>query len=254
MPYTLFLLALAGLVGFSGGMVGIGGIFIPPVMVEFFDASPHVIMGSTQTSFILPCSMAVYMLWRRGQFDGEVVLLLSLPGCVCTFLAARFLKPHLDGLMLSLLLSAAIIAAGFFLLQPVKQGKTALSRPARRAALLGLGFLGGFVAGVTGAGSNALMLPILALCGLPLLVNVAACQAYSTLTALFGTWGNLMHGAVDLGDAFWLSIGQMAGIWLGVRVAQRTSTAALTRIMAGVCIASGGFMCVKSAALLMARG
>ena len=240
---ALFLIVVSCVAGLLGGLTGIGGILIPPMLIGFAAISPHIAMGTTQASFFIPNILAIWMFARCGQLDMRLAAALSVLGAPLSFAGAN-LKPYLDAGILVGLLAVCIVAAGIVMLRPGAAGpqQRAFSFSRRRAALCALGGGVGLMAGITGSGANVLLVPAMLFLGIPPLLILAACQVYSMLICLFGTVGNFMHDAVDFGDAFWLTVGQLGGMWAGVRLAQRMNTGRLKKIMAWVCLLTGLFM------------
>ncbi len=68
---------------------------------------------------------------------------------------------------------------------------------------------------------------------------VAVGQAYIVAAALSGTVGNLMYGRLDYGILLGITVIQMIGTVLGVRLACRISQPLLRGIVAWVCIGIG---------------
>lgn len=245
MLYIVAIASLSCFAGVLGGITGTGGILIPPVLIECFGVSPHIAMGTAQASYVIPSMLAVGMFIRKGQLDKHVAVPLSLSGSVCTFASAAWLKPVLDGGVLTFLLGLCIVTAGVFMLSSVTPAWRVPPRW-RTLCFFCIGGGIGVLTGVTGSGGNAILVPLMVACGVPILTVLAACQAFSILASGFGTIGNLLNGAVDLHDAFWLVIGQLVGIWLGVSIAQRLNTSLLRPAVGIVCLGAGVFVLFKA--------
>ena len=250
MFYILVLVSISALAGVLGGITGTGGILIPPILIEVFGASPHVAMGTAQASYVLPSLLGVILFLRKGQFDREISLPLAVSGCICTFLSAQFVKPHLNGAILTLFLALCIVAAGAFMLKPARHGGWVLPERWRTPCMIALGGVVGVMSGITGSGSSAILVPVMVACGLNILVVIAACMAFSVLASGFGTIGNMLNDAVDWHETFWLIVGQFFGLWAGVSIAQRINIDLLRRVVAFVCLGTGLFVLVKSITLL----
>ncbi|UQZ89906.1 hypothetical protein C4J81_12060 [Deltaproteobacteria bacterium Smac51] len=239
MAYALALALISGLAGFLGGLTGTGGIIIPPVLMSVFGEPPAVAMGSAQASYVIPSSLAVLMFFRRGQFEWRTALPMAISGCTASFLSAAFLKPLVNSAVLTIFFALCMIISGAVMFK--KPGGPAVGLPpARRVpALILLGSSVGLLAGVTGSGSNAILVPAMVFMGLDMLVVLAACQFFSVLSSSAGTLGNVLNGAVNFHDVLWLTAGQIIGIWLGVRLAQRINTGKLKLGVGAVCLTCG---------------
>lgn len=244
---VILLAVVSAVIGVLGGMSGIGGFLLPPIMIEFLGIRPHVAMAMTQASFIIPSILGVRMYVQGGSMNWPLALPFALAGCVSSFLGAWWAKPKVDGAMLSLLLGILIVIAGYSLLRPSKTPFDDVER--RRIPLWAWTVLGGvigFLSGMTGSGANAILVPAMIMGGLSPLTVVAACFVFSLLTSITGTYGN----AVNL-DMDWTLVGvmtatQLAGTWAGVRLALRLPMASLKRAIAMLCLVSGVLVVVKN--------
>jgi uncharacterized membrane protein YfcA len=104
------------------------------------------------------------------------------------------------------------------------------------------------MSGITGSGSNAVLVPVMVFFGLELLPILAACQCYAVLVSLFGTVGNSMNLAIDPAVIAVMAATQMLGICLGVQLAQRLDTSRLKRVIGLVCLLAGLFLLAKELA------
>lgn len=247
----LIVLALASMViGVLGGMSGIGGFLLPPIMIEFLGIGPHVAMAMTQASFIIPSILGVRMYVQSGSMNWRLALPFALAGCVSSFLGAWWAKPKVDGAMLSLLLGVLIVVAGYSLLRPAKV--PAMDEPgaaARRIPLWVWTVLGGaigFLSGMTGSGANAILVPAMIMGGLSPLTVVAACFVFSLLTSVTGTYGNAVNLNLDWPLVGVMTATQLAGTWAGVRLALRLPMGSLKRAIAVLCLVSGVIVVVKN--------
>ncbi len=207
MAYAAFLSALSLVVGILGGLTGTGGILIPPVLIEAFNAPPHVVMGSAMASFIVPSVLAVIMFMRRGQMDWSSTIPLAVSGSLGTFVAAQWIKPHLDASILTFFLSLCIIAAGSLMLRPGPARDGQQQVHPKHWLIMIIGLLVGLLTGLTGSGGNAILVPVMVTLGMNILTAVAACQVFTILTSVFGTIGNHLNHALDYHDVFWLVFG-----------------------------------------------
>ena len=247
MPYLFFLAALSWVAGFFGGLTGTGGIVIPPILIEFFAVDPHLAMAMAQASFIVPSALAVILFARKGQFDWKVALPMAVSGCVCSFLSAAYLKPRLDARILTICFAFCIMLAGAVMLWNTDRVfvQSVTSRK-RTVALIALGSGVGVFAGITGSGSNSILVPAMVFMGLEVLSVLGACQLFAVLSSASGTVGNALNVSMDLVEIIWLVAGQIFGVWAGVRLAQRMDTTVLKRYVGGVCFLAGMFILGKA--------
>ena len=237
-------------VGFLTGVSGMGGILIPPIMILLLGMDTHLAMGTSMTSFLPSSVVTVTMYTRRGIIDKKTALPLSLAGVVCVFIGTE-LKALSSGNLLNLLLSVLVIVVGYLVLRPVlphSQVPQTASSTKATMRLLVLGGVVGVLSGMTGAGGPVLSVPAMILMGYSPMTAIASGQAYVLLVCSAGSVGNILHDAVDLPLAALCGLGQVIGVWIGLRVAQHLCADTTKRIVAVVCILSGVSILIKTLA------
>lgn len=247
MAYLVFLASLSWIAGFLGGLTGTGGIIIPPVLIEFFRVDPHLAMGMAQASYIVPSALAVILFARKGQFDWRVALPMAVTGCLCSFLSAAYLKPLLNPTVLTIFFAFCIMISGGVMLGKTERVLSVpLEPPWRTVVLAFLGGAVGLMAGITGSGSNSILVPAMVFLGLEVLSVLGACQLFAVLSSGAGTLGNVLNMSIDLVEIAWLVAGQLIGIWMGVRLAQKMDTSRLKKCVGIVCFLAGAFIMAKA--------
>jgi uncharacterized protein len=97
--------------------------------------------------------------------------------------------------------------------------------------VVGIGALGGILAGVFGVGGGILFVPTLALVlGLTQLHAEASSLLAILPTALVGTWRQRRYGNVDLRVAATIGVASIVGVQGGVIVAESLSDSTLRRL------------------------
>jgi uncharacterized membrane protein YfcA len=100
-----------------------------------------------------------------------------------------------------------------------------------------IGCAGGFLAGLFGVGGGILFVPTLALVlGLTQLHAEASSLLAILPTAAVGTWRQHRYGNVDLRAAAWIGVASVAGVQLGVLVAERLPDDVLRRLFCALLI------------------
>lgn len=247
MLYLSFLTAISGVAGFLGGLTGIGGIIMPPLMTGIYGTPPHVAMGMAQASYVLPSTLAVIMFLRRKQFYWRAALAMSIPGCLLSFFSAGYLKPRIDAGGLTAIFALCIMLSGAVMFRKAAENPIKPAPPGWRLLLL-LAFLGGsvgFVAGITGSGSNAMLVPMMTFFGLEMLSVLGACQFFSVLTSASGTAGNILNLEMEPLAVILMAVSQLICIWFGVRLAQRLPTEKLKRYVGVICLLAGLLILVR---------
>lgn len=252
MLYAIVLCGVSALAGLMGGLTGTGGIIIPPIMISLFGTAPAEAMGSAQASYFIPSCLAVLMFLRKRQFDRRVALPLAGPGCLSCFIGANYLKPVFNPSVLTIFFGLCMVVSGLVMLRKWFRTGAREIDPARCGpALMILGGVVGLLSGITGSGSNAILVPTMVYMGLDMLVVLSACQLFSVLAAFAGTIGNTLNLAVNFHDVLWLMVGQIAGIWCGVWLAQRLNTEKLKLYVGVVCTTCGLFIVARAGATML---
>lgn len=247
MLYPLFLAAISGTAGLLGGLTGIGGIIMPPLMMAFFSVPPHIATSMAQATYTIPSILAVSLFVRKGQFDWRIAVPLAVAGFAASWWSARTLKPLLDSGGLSFLFALCVILSGSVTLwKPSLTLAKPLLPPKRGFVLAGAGAVVGIMAGITGSGSNSILVPLVTFLGFDLLKVLAACQTFTVLSSFAGTLGNLQYMDLNFFHIGVMVAAQLVGISFGVRLAQRTDTTRLKKIVGIVCLGAGSFMAVKA--------
>lgn len=247
MLFPLFLAAVSWLAGFLGGLTGTGGIIMPPLMIELFGLQPHYAMALAQASYVIPSILAVILFLRKGQFNWRIAFPLAAAGFAFSFWAARDLKPLLNTGWLTLVYAVCIVISGAVMLW---KSSLTLSRPLappwRTPILLLAGAAVGLMAGVTGSGTNSVLVPLLFFFGLDALNVLAAGQFFTVLSSSAGTFGNVANMDINFVHVGIMVATQMFGMWAGVRLAQRSDTDRLKKYVGIVCFLAGLFMVIKA--------
>jgi uncharacterized protein len=97
--------------------------------------------------------------------------------------------------------------------------------------VIAIGCLAGVLAGLFGVGGGILFVPTLVLVlGLTQLHAEATSLLAILPTALVGTWRQRRYGNVDLRVAAWIGVASIAGVQLGVVIAESLPEHALRRL------------------------
>ncbi len=244
---TCLLLASFG-VGVLIGAVGIGGILLIPALTAFAGLGIHEAMATALFTFAFTGITGTVMFQRRGSIDWRV----TIPVCAGVIPFA-FLGAWLNSLTrpaaLALLLAAVIIFAGVHTLatwrgmrDPAFHG----DHGRQRALLTAIGAASGLGSGWTGVGGPALSVPLMVLFGFPALASIGASQVIQIIAALSGTLGNLNFGTVNFPVAATVTVLEIAGVYVGARIAHAVSPGPLKRFVAWLCIVVGAFLIARA--------
>lgn len=235
-------------VGLLIGAVGVGGILLIPALAALARLEVHEAMATALFTFIFTGLAGTFQFQRRGSIDWPITFPVCAGAAFSGFLGA-LANSRIEAPVLSLLLSGVIVFAGIYTLSPwggSKQAAFAQRPRIQQALLLGIGAVAGFGSGLTGVGGPALSVPMMVLFGFPVLATIGASQVIQILAAVSGTLGNLRYGSVDFPLAALITLFEVAGVLLGVRIVHAVNTARLRRFVAWLCIAVGAGLSAKA--------
>ncbi len=238
---ALLLGVICLVVGFLCGGTGVGGIMLIPALTLLTDLDTHTAMATALASFFFTATQIGVMYARRGMVNTSLLLPMVCGGLVFAYVGALF-KSMVSAPLLNTMLALLILLSAVSILRPARQGAYSFAEAPRRirnAFLFAMGALAGLAAGLTGVGGPIVSTPLMIYFGFSPLCCVAVGQAYIVAAALSGTVGNLLYGRLDYGILLGITVMQMIGTVLGVRMACKISLPLLRRIVAWVCIAMG---------------
>jgi uncharacterized membrane protein YfcA len=238
----LLLAAVAVVVGLFIGTVGVGGILLVPALTYLGGLTVHAAAATALFTFIFTGVLGTWLFHRRGSIDWRITNPVCAGAVVFSVLGA-WASSLLDARPLALIIAAIIVFAGAYILLPAgtaghRQGRS----PAERVLLVGVGAVSGFGSGLSGAGGPLFSVPMMMLTGFVPLAAVGTSQVLQIVAAVFGTAGNLAYGRIDFGVAAWVTLLELAGVAVGVRLAHVISVGTLRRLAAALCILVGAFM------------
>jgi uncharacterized protein len=244
---TIWLGAVAVLVGILIGTVGVGGILLIPALELLTPLAVQGAMATALFTFIFTGIAGTFLFQRRGSIDWAVTTPLCLGGALFGFVGA-WANARLDANVLALILALLIVGAGVYTLFTGSARRPARfhDRPRLRQALLfTIGAVTGFGSGLTGVGGPALAVPMLVLCGFPALSAIGASQVIQIVAAVSGSAAHLAHGSVDLRLAALLTLFEVLGVVIGVRLAHAIDPRWLRRGVGLLCVAVGAGLLLR---------
>jgi uncharacterized membrane protein YfcA len=230
--------AALGLVsGTSIGCIGIGGVILVPIMVQF-GIPIHTAIASAMAGYILTGLVGTGVFIKKGTLDwrsARWLLAGAMPAAILGSIAAKAAPSFLLELFVALL-------TGFTGFQSLvraspkidtRQSKFILSNATRGW----LGAFTGFLSALTGTGGPVVLVPILLWLEVPVLAAIGLAQAIQLPIAVLATVSNTVNGTLDALLALELGIGLTVGAWIGARLAHSLNQQVLRRIVATVLIA-----------------
>ncbi len=238
-------LAFSALViGVFIGMVGVGGILLIPALSEFAGLSTHVSMATALFSFFFTGVAGTLLYQRYGSIDWHVTIPVCLGSVLFAYLGA-LVNSRADALLLRQILSSLIIFSGAYILCPwrrTRDMKYDRHSKIQKILLFGIGAVVGFASGLTGTGGPVLSVPIMMVCGFSPLACIATSQVIQIAVGFSGTVGNLLHGVIDFPVGLSITVLELTGVLIGVRLAHRAKAQQLRSCVALACILVGAFI------------
>ncbi|MBI4195296.1 MAG: sulfite exporter TauE/SafE family protein [Betaproteobacteria bacterium] len=239
-----WLLPVAFGVGVLIGAVGIGGVLLIPALAAFAGLGIHEAMATALFTFIFTGVIGTLTFQRLGSIDWRITIPVCLGAVFLAFIGAWINSLSKPG-ALAVILAGIIIFAGVYTLaswRGLRQPAFGENRQAQRALLALIGSVSGFGSGLTGVGGPALSVPLMVLFGFPALTSIGASQVIQIIAAVSGTLGNLQFGTVNFAIAAPVTLFEVAGVFLGVRIVHAINATALRTFVAVLCIGVGLFL------------
>lgn len=203
----------------------------------------HQAAATSLFTFLFTGILGTWLYQRRGSVDWRISTPVCAAALVCGFLGAA-LAAIIDARPLAIIIALIIIAAGVYVLFPVKpregrgSGETWL--------LAGVGAVSGFGSGFSGAGGPLFSVPLMVIVGYAPLTAVATSQVLQIVAATSGSISNMANDFVDLRVAAIVTVFELLGVIAGVRLAHIASALLLRRLAGVLCVATGGLLLVRT--------
>ena len=239
----LALPVLALVVGVLIGMVGVGGVLLPPGLVAFGGLTANEATATSTWAFVFTGVVGTIAYAWRGVVPWGMLLRLSI-GVVPAAFVGALVNATLPASVVLLGLAALTIFVGVHQLRPGSARAVAAEPGA--AALVAIGVFVGFGSALTGTGGPVLLVPILLTIGVAPLRAVAVSQAVQLPVVVSGSIGYFQTGLVDVRLGTLLGILAALGTLVGAVVATRIHAEGLRKIVAVACIAAGVFLIVRA--------
>ena len=245
---TLLLLASCVVVGVLIGSVGIGGVLLVPALMFFSRLSAHQAAATALFSFLFTGIFGGWLFSRRGSIDWSVA------GPVCAGalplgFAGAALGGRLPAAALTWIIAAILIGAGLYILftgtrEIAGREESGNRRPVSQ--LLGIGAVAGFGAGISGAGGPLFSVPLMLALRFEPLAVVGTGQVVQIASSLSGSLRNMSGGVIRYELGLAIAVAELAGTFLGVRIAHAASARSLRYLAAALCVLSAIGMAVRA--------
>ncbi|MFF1257676.1 sulfite exporter TauE/SafE family protein [Streptomyces sp. NPDC058321] len=249
---TLLLLALFGLAGGIGiTAVGPGGVLPTIGMFLLTGLAPTGVAGTAIATHMATGVLGTAAYTRSGQLRDAVTrrtaTVLAGAALVGTPLGV-LLNTLVSGRGFGMLLACAVTVTGVLVWVRERRTPVEGSEPGGvpRTLIASVGFGVAVVAGLFGLGGPMLNVPLLVVCGLPVLSALAAAQAQSVVIAAIGTVGYVLHGYVDRGLAALVGVPKPVGVIVGWRIAHAVPARRLKYALVGTLLAPAPYLALHT--------
>lgn len=222
-PTLIALCGFAFLAGFIDSVVGGGGLIqIPALFVLLPQLSPAVILGTNKFAAIWGTASATLQYARHVPISWKVVLPAGAMAAAASFVGARTVSLIGNAELKPLILVMMIVVLAYTLWKK-DFGKLHAPRLTDRQQLLtglALGAVMGFYDGFFGPGTGSfLIFAFVGLFGFSFLAASASAKAVNTITNFAALAYFIANGSVLYAYAIPMAIFNVAGSWLGSRLA-----------------------------------
>jgi uncharacterized membrane protein YfcA len=240
--WMLIPFGLGAVLGWLGGLFGIGGgIIAIPMLGIFFGMDQQLAQGTALVMIVPTVLVGLWRYFRHSRIDARIAFTLAGSASICTYAAAR-VAMHLDARDLRIAFAGFLVLLAAYLVFRVMHARSIENTPVPVAwpwsSLVGAA--GGLLSGMFGVGGAMIAPPALSICfgmsqkeaqGLAL-----ALKAPSTVVALI-TYAQ--SGEVDWTMGFALAAGGTTCVSAGVALAHQLPENALRIMFCGlICIAA----------------
>jgi hypothetical protein len=234
----IFLFAASAFIGAMIGAVGIGGVFLAPLLLwlglPVQEAIAASLLAFGFTAFV---GVAVYA--RRGSIRWADAFLLGIAAAPGALLGAWGVTLINEAALISIL-TLILLASGVFAL---RHGDAPEVAPPLSGATLGsVGFGVGAGSAMTGTGGPILFLPIVQFLKADPIASIGLAQVLPLPIALASAVLFLPQGLIDFELAAFVAVPMGAGIAGGAYFTQRLSVQAVRHGLAATMIMSGVYM------------
>jgi len=245
----LFVLLLALAAGLLIGFVGIGGIvLVPALSIGGFPI--HEAIAASMCSYLFAATVASVIYARRGSIARSSAILLGAGAAPGSF-AGTMLVNSISADVVLLVIGLATVFSGVQLIAGKRRHRAPATDEMSRPALVTLGAAVGVGSALTGTGGPAILVPLLAVLGFPILTVVGLSQTIQIPIAAVATATNLLEGHINFALAVSLGVGLAVGAGVGARIAHALPRVILERGLGFVLLAIGGELVARNPLVML---
>lgn len=230
---TLIVLAALGLIGGVGiTALGPGGVIPTIGLFSLTGLSASAVAGTGMVTHIATGAVGTVAYSRSGQLrqphTRRTALVLAgaaVAGTPMGVLVNTLVSERAFGIILATVVGG--VAGLLWYRERRSAGAPTPDRYPSHAIIGAVGFAVACASGIVGIGGPMLAVPLLIVCGVPVLESLAAGQAQSIVIAAIGSLGYAAHGAIDWPLAAIIGVPELIGVLIGWRIAHALPTRTL---------------------------
>jgi uncharacterized membrane protein YfcA len=205
----------------------------------------HQAAATALFSFLFTGILGTWLYQRRGSIDWRIASPVCAAALVCGSIGAA-VAALLDPRPLAVIIALLIVAAGVYVLFPEKKHGQFRDGRGETWLLASVGAASGFGSGFSGAGGPLFSVPIMVILRYTPLTAVATSQVLQIVAATSGSMVHIASDFVDFRVALTITLFELLGVVVGVRLAHVASALVLRRLAAVLCILSGGLLLART--------
>jgi len=207
----------------------------------------HQAAATSLFTFLFTGILGTWLYQRRGSIDWRISIPVCAAALVFGFCGAA-LAAIIDARPLAIVIALVIVGAGVYVLFPVRP-HTQLRNgrgPGEKWLLASVGAASGLGSGFSGAGGPLFSVPLMVILRYAPLTAVATSQVLQIVAATSGSIENLRHGFIDWNSAAVITVFELLGVIVGVRLAHIASALILRRLAGVLCVITGGLLLART--------
>lgn len=235
-------------IGLLIGLIGIGGIFLIPLIVATYGTSLESAIGTSLLTFTATGCISTAIYAVKGRIDWRMAGYTSCGSIVGGVLGAR-IAVALPARTMTLVFASFLLFAGISaIVRSFDRRENVGTRTTFGAGpSLAIGAIVGVGSGLTGVGGPAILVPLLLLFRVPAAIAIAVSQPNQIAASASGAIGHLLYGHVDLEMAVRLVFVVGVGVVAGSLLHRRFSGNALQPLIGAACVVLAVWTIVRRA-------
>jgi uncharacterized membrane protein YfcA len=239
---TIILLAFIGIaVGISIGCIGIGGVVLVPILVQFVGMPVHQAIPIAMAGYVMTGVVGTWTFARMRTIDWSLTRWLwtaAMPGAIAGSIAVKAMPSSALKVTIAVMTAMCGVRTLLHTRQYIGSTKFAF----RPGTSLAVGAITGFVSALTGTGGPVVLIPILIWLEAPVMIAIGLAQAIQLPIASLATLSYVTIGALNPLPGIVLGFGLSTGAFVGARLAHGLDQGLLRKAVALILVGSAVFL------------